>query len=358
MAGLLFLVTGSYIAISVFLSSKTTAPKAVLSVNAPYVDSGVYLNDKYIGPTPLFKDDVDPGEVTLRVGNFTQKITLTGGALTAVNQDLGPGKFSGGEVIWFTKENNETAMTVISNPIGVDVILDGNKIGITPFRSSQLTAAEHTLVLSKSGYVTREIKIILQNNYLLNVSANLMKRPLPESVTILPTTNTKLKLLNYSSQDPELLSNPEQWLKACAFYFQSIGVADSDKPDYYLDAKGTLFSNDGEVVSLENYPTSGRSLTLGYLGPKTIGVVPQSVIDSLAHLSAKTGDSEVQLVQILPTGLGYLNAHSESNQTSGEVRKLMVGEQFELQEETGGWLRLKFIDGGEGWIPSQFAKKL
>ena len=63
-------------------------------------------------------------------------------------------------------------------------------------------------------------------------------------------------------------------------------------------------------------------------------------------------------VEILPTGVGWLRVRSESNLSSAEVTKVNVGEKFLILKEETGWVKIRVDEETEGWVSSDFTKKI
>ncbi|MBI4157282.1 PEGA domain-containing protein [Candidatus Woesebacteria bacterium] len=63
-------------------------------------------------------------------------------------------------------------------------------------------------------------------------------------------------------------------------------------------------------------------------------------------------------VEILDTPTGFLRVRAEASTTSIEIGQVKPGEKYELLEETEGWFKIKFTVDKEGWVSSQYAKKL
>ena len=130
---------GAYLAYQGIYLKRRGGNFSVLSVDTPFTEAGVFVDDEFLGPTHVFRDDLKPGTKTIRVGNWVQKVTLSPGAQTVIRQDLGPNDtFTGGEIIWLEEADGATSLAIISAPDGAEVRFDGGKIGETPLVSSEL----------------------------------------------------------------------------------------------------------------------------------------------------------------------------------------------------------------------------
>jgi hypothetical protein len=149
-------------------------------------ESKVYINDGYIGQTPLCKcqatDMIAPGDYTIRVvpvGStlqpFQEKVTISQGVLTVVDRKFGTNGQSEGSIISLTPLDDKTMsqLVVVSFPQGAKVTLDDQDIGTTPFSTNNPTESDHDLKVSKDGYNEKEIRIRTPLGYKLTVAAYL-----------------------------------------------------------------------------------------------------------------------------------------------------------------------------------------
>lgn len=168
-----------------FFLSKDGVGKGALQVTS-IPQSSVYLNGKLIGKTPLCKCDpqsmLPTGDYTIRLvpldttaGStpFEQKITINKAVLTVVDRTFGPGATSQGTVISLTpQENKNTAgLFIASFPDVAHVTLDDNTTGDTPYRLANTTESDHDLVISKSGFKDKHVRIHAVKGYILSVIA-------------------------------------------------------------------------------------------------------------------------------------------------------------------------------------------
>ena len=68
----------------------------------------------------------------------------------------------------------------------------------------------------------------------------------------------------------------------------------------------------------------------------------------------------VEMVEILSTTTGYLRVRKEASTASEEVGRVQPGRQYEHIEEdaSNSWYKIIYEEGKEGWISSQYAKKV
>ncbi len=153
-------------------------------------ESKVFLNDKYLGQTPLCKcesaDMLKNGDYVIRLtpvdknlSEFQEKITISEGILTVVDRKFGKGSLSDGSIISLTplKDKNKIELLAVSFPQGSNILLDGNLVGITPLLYSDLTESDHVVKVKKSGYKEKTIRIRASKGYKLTITAYLSIDP-------------------------------------------------------------------------------------------------------------------------------------------------------------------------------------
>jgi hypothetical protein len=186
--------------------------------------SKVYINDAYIGQTPLCKcqntDMLSPGDYMIRLVPtdtslqvFQEKITISQGVLTVVDRKFGDNGQSEGSIISLTplEDKNTSQLVVISFPQGAKVSLDDQSIGTTPLSYNNPTISDHDLKLDEDGYNEKEIRIRTPQGYKLTVaaylSANTAQLSVPQasvsaspspslSGSPAPTTTSSVTILN------------------------------------------------------------------------------------------------------------------------------------------------------------------
>lgn len=176
-----------------FLLTQKDAGKGALQVTS-LPKSNVYLDNTFIGQTPLCKCDgqnlLPTGDYTVRIvpvdtafsnQPFEQKVTINRAVLTVVDRTFGQGATSQGSVITLSPlssgDTKSAALSVISFPSGASVDLDGNSTGQSPVSLSNVVASDHDLLVSKPGYRDKTIRIHTVNGYTLSIVAFLALDP-------------------------------------------------------------------------------------------------------------------------------------------------------------------------------------
>ncbi len=118
--------------------------------------SSVYLNETFLGKTPLSFSHLIPGKYTLRV-------TKEGHNDWVRDIDIGENKkreFNANML----KSRGNLSMRVISNPEKADVFLNINYAGQTPLTLSDLPPGQYRIRLVREGYIDQYMTVELKEN--------------------------------------------------------------------------------------------------------------------------------------------------------------------------------------------------
>lgn len=152
----------------------------------------VYLNGKYKGKTPLLLDNLSYGKSELFVKSDTeyksQKIYVKKDIKETFTYRPVMKKYSG-------------KLYIISEPLGAEVYIDGNKEGITPLVLDEIIIGEHKIVLKDDKHLDIEYQIKIEKGKMKKVNIKLepgfkliFKEELPKNTTIL-INNSKEELI-------------------------------------------------------------------------------------------------------------------------------------------------------------------
>lgn len=164
--------------------------------------SQVYLDGKLIGETPFCKcelpDMLKNGEYTIKLvpkeggySPFEEKIKITKSVLTAVDRTFGKGATSHGSVITLTplEDKKTTQLLVLSLPDKADAFLDSSPKGVTPLLIKKITESDHELMLKKSGYKEKAVRIRTVSGYKLEALVFLGVSESLTNVSTVPTAS-------------------------------------------------------------------------------------------------------------------------------------------------------------------------
>ena len=140
--------------------------------------SGVLIDRKEVGKTPLQIENLNPGDHLVEVkGNDGQSswqglVKLNSGTLTYVNRELSKTQTSSaGDVISLEKGKG---VSILSNPTGAQVSVDGQDKGFSPIWIDELSPGEHLFMLTKGSFTPRTIRSVVTQGYRLNISVDLL----------------------------------------------------------------------------------------------------------------------------------------------------------------------------------------
>ncbi|OGM31868.1 hypothetical protein A2803_01120 [Candidatus Woesebacteria bacterium RIFCSPHIGHO2_01_FULL_44_21] len=144
------------------------------------VEASVFINGEEKGKTPL-EMEVKEEEIVLRLvpadsalPPYDTKVNLTEGTKTIVRREFGESIVtSSSQVVQLEKVNtNGSEIAIVSIPDGVDVSLDGQKLGSTPLRF-MASPGEHTLNVSSAGHKDVSLRVVAVYGYVVNVVVSL-----------------------------------------------------------------------------------------------------------------------------------------------------------------------------------------
>ncbi len=180
------------------------AGKGALQVTSkPF--SKVYLNNNYIGTTPLCRCEVqsmiESGTYTLRlvplekdIPSYEEQVKINKGVLSVVDRKMDSSIYSEGSVInlELLPDKKTTELLVITFPDNAEVFVDANAEGNSPLHMKQLTDSDHTIRIKKNGYKDKTVRIRTPIGYKLTARVYLSLQKdtadLTPSQTIIPTT--------------------------------------------------------------------------------------------------------------------------------------------------------------------------
>lgn len=359
---------GSYFLFSRFIINRAFG-SAALAINST-TSLTVSLNGDVLGKTPFYSDSLKAGKDNLVLssneGSFKTKIQLTDGALTVANYSLGPSEdFSEGEIIWLEKSKDSGSLLVISDPDEVEARLDDQLLGQTPLSGRVVSVGDHSLRLSKEGYKSRTVKIQIQAGYKLNVKSRLLLLPLSAGVGRLALEEEpRFKIWDFSTANAALYADTSSWAKGFIYYTHNLESEASPSAAYdfnfFLDYKGQAFDKEAVKVSsvtLGLAPAGPDQVKVAYLGRKADGGLSDDAKQTLLNLSEKVL-FKVEKVQVLPTGLGYLNVRRGPSAADAIITRVNEGDKLTLLGEEGTYFKVRLSDEIEGYIAKRYARKI
>lgn len=240
------------------------------------------------------------------------------------------------EVFLGIKENS--GLSVLSSPEGVEVFLNGSQVGKTPYEDKSLDSKEYTLRLQKDQLKFWEGRVKLVSGTLTVVNRELSKDAASQAGEIL--TLNKGRGLTVISNPRE--SEVEVDGKA---YGQTPLIINS-----ILSGEHTI-----EISHLNYLKRSIRaSLPDGYNLTVSLDLAISEA--DLSTISTPPITATPQLV-VKDTPTGFLRVRDKPSLSGSQIAQVKPGETLVLLEELPSWYRVRLADGTEGYVSSTYVEK-
>jgi hypothetical protein len=136
--------------------------------------ASVMMGEKYLGKTPLTVSALAPGTYDVIFSQFgyekfSTRVPVAAGRISEVTATLVP---------------DTGSLAITSVPAGAGVLVDGRDIGLAPVTAGNLTAGNHTIAVSRDGYLTFQQTVTVSPGRILPLSVGLS--PLPRQTTATP----------------------------------------------------------------------------------------------------------------------------------------------------------------------------
>ena len=127
---------------------------AVISINSRPANAVVYLNNKRIGKTPINKKQMESGDYSINLKydlyhDIEENIILKDGDKTNLNYDFQPAFGT---------------LEITSEPTNANVIIDGEKVGTTPYINEKQPSERYTICIRKDLWLSNEKSIFINDN--------------------------------------------------------------------------------------------------------------------------------------------------------------------------------------------------
>ena len=232
---------------------------------------------------------------------------------------------------------NPAALQITSTP-EASVFIDNKHVGKTPYTTDQLRAREYQIKLTSSEATYVE-KINLIENTLTVINRDLNNNFLAQSGEVLYLEPGKRGIIVVSMPQEADLTLDGKYIGKTPTFIEEIEEGDHK----ILLAKAGFIEREFAVQTSKDYRLNAN-VTLASEIAKGIGPSPAPA-------------PQIEKVEILKTPQGFLRVRKEPQTTSGEVGRVKTGDQLEVIQEIKDWYKISF-EGKQGWISSQFAKKI
>jgi hypothetical protein len=115
------------------------------------------------------------------------------------------------------------------------------------------------------------------------------------------------------------------------------------------------------VVSYEGYESRTISVKAveGFRLTAVVKLRATGEVKAVEEEAPKEEDKKI-MVEILTTPTGFLRVRAEPSTSAEELTQVKPGQSFPFIEESedGDWFKIEYEKGKEGWVASQYAKKV
>lgn len=90
-----------------------------------------------------------------------------------------------------------------------------------------------------------------------------------------------------------------------------------------------------------------------------VNILGEAYSGSEFDITLDVNKSDLDVIEIANTPVGYLNVREQANTSSRIVTKVSPGQRFIVMERSGSsWVKIDAGANGQGWISTQYAKKI
>ncbi len=356
---------------------------AGLTVNSVQGTANVFVNDKLLGTTPFFSNAIKSGDVEISIRNddrtFDINLNLEPNTETIINRELGPNRdFGAGDIAWFEKSKDGASISVISDPSGSLVKLDGEIKGETPITINNIKVGDHDAEISKDGYETRTLRPEIKTGFKTNIESKLFTKPLGKPLKPLKISTPLVTIYPLFLEDVVAKSSIKMHIQAIQYWLTTRKVylpkdfSSGVNIDFYVTADGSVYSDEGENIVPK--PNDKNPIKIAYFGngeelsEKALEIInvlagniepiknDTSTVDDKTKDSTKT-ETVAGSIKILETGTGWLRVRGGAGLGFDEVAKVDVGKTYKLLEDKGDWVKIKVDEKISGWVSSTYVEK-
>jgi len=371
------LVLGGYVFYkTVWLNN--IAGEAAIAVNSAQGTANVFVNDKLLGTTPYFSNVIKSGNVEISIRNndrtFNVNLNLSPNTETIINRELGPNRdFGAGDTVWVERTKEDPAISIISDPVGALVKIDGEVKGETPITINNVKVGEHDLEISKDGYETRTLRPDIKEGIKLNVDSKFFIKPIGKTLEPLKISTPLIIIYPLHLEQVVVKSSIKMHIQAIQYWLTTRKeYLPKDFPsglniDFYVTDEGSVYNDQGENIVPK--ATDIKPVKIAYYGDgdklsdKALEMI--NVIAGSAELDPTKTETAIDIkttvtsgkVKILETGTGWLRVRSGSGLGFEEVAKVDVDKEYKLLEDKGDWTKIQVDEKISGWVSSTYVEK-
>jgi len=359
------------------------AGEAALAVNSVQGNTNVFVNDKLLGTTPFYSNAIKSGNVEVSIRNddrtFDINLNLEPNTETILNRELGPNRdFGAGDTVWVERSKDTPSMSVISDPVGALVKLDGEVKGETPITINNIKIGEHDLEISKDGFESRTLRPDIKEGIKLNVDSKLFTKPVGRPLAQLKISTPTVTIYPLHLEDVVAKSSIKMHIQAVQYWlitrkdYLPREFPSGLNIDYYVTEDGSVYNDTGEnIVPKTN---DNKAIKIAYFGNNedlsekalemvnvlagNIDLITNAEKTDSTSTTTKTNTVVTGAkIKVIETGTGWLRVRAGAGLGFDEVAKLDVGKEYKLLEDKGDWVQVQVDDKVTGWVSSTYVEK-
>ena len=278
--------------------------------------------------------------------------------------------------MWVERSKDTPSMSVISDPVGALVKLDGEVKGETPITINNIKVGEHDLEISKDGFETRTLRPDIKEGIKLNVDSKLFTKPVGRPLAQLKISTPTVTIYPLHLEEVVAKSSIKMHIQAVQYWLTTRkDYLPKEFPsglniDYYVTEDGSVYNDTGEnIVPKTN---DNKAIKIAYFGnnedlsEKALEMVNVLAgnIDLITN-AEKTDPTTTKTkavvtgakIKVIETGTGWLRVRAGAGLGFDEVAKLDVGKEYKLLEDKGDWVQVQVDDKVTGWVSSTYVEK-
>jgi hypothetical protein len=233
--------------------------------------SKIYLDNKYIGDSPIENLETKAGLVNLSIkgskNSYTTSLNLIDKSENIIFRDLGVTKhLSSGINIWEgTLDDKKVELFIF--PENSKVIINEKE---TEFDAiTGLEAGEYKFKISAEGYRETSFTVNVRKDFKTNIEVKLSPLPSTKEITVF---NNYSNIFSIYSNNSDVFSNSKDWVDYFLYYFskrnliiENYGSHKEKFFDYFIDYDGRIFDRDGNQIDTLDEITSPQTKKVGLL---------------------------------------------------------------------------------------------
>jgi uncharacterized protein YgiM (DUF1202 family) len=266
---------------------------------------------------------------------------------------------------------NFSGLQVIANGSEADIYLNNEKIGKTPYEDEKRHPGEYVLRLVP---VNRKMKSWSRKIVLTTGAMTTVERYFSEDGKRDGGLIVYLQSIDDKMAQVEVITDPDE----ATVYFNKenkgktpVTIYDVPAANQEIIIKKTGYED--KIHKVDSVSSFKLSLLYDLILEKPVPV--KKTLGLTATESAKitttltptkkpainsTPSAAIsdKIIEIIETGTGWLRVRMTPSTEASEAAKVNVSDQFVIQSEENGWIKIEYEKGKFGWVSGEYVKKL